>query len=286
MPSKTSTTAADKTAIIAYVPALHAGYLSLFRSHPDASIFVLGKTHIDAFPRLNRDLRALDPHEAAAGLRALGFRATVLETETADTLGTNFDSFVLPDEDVSRDFKERYLKDARVELASIFLRWDGVFANKHVPITPDRTISTDALDRTFMDQAFEEAQRSADWWRQIGAVLVINGTKAATDHIRYFPSDLALDIFGTPRITVDAGERPDLYISMHAEAGVIAQAARDGILLKGASLYATTFPCINCAFLIARSGIAKLYYTESYSNLSAEDVLKSADVEIILVTDA
>ncbi len=286
MPSKTSTATVNKTAIIAYVPALHAGYLSFFRKYPNVPIYVLGRSFIDAYPRLNRDLRALNPQEAADALRSLGHEAFVIEQSVAPETLATYQSFVLPDEDVSRDFRERYLEDTQTELVSIFLRWDGVFANKHAPISPDRIISTDALDRAFMDQAVIEAQRSADWWRQIGAVLVIDGAKVATDHICYFPSDLSLDIFGTPRITVDAGERPDLYISMHAEAGVIAQAARDGISLKGASLYATTFPCINCAFLIARSGIAKLYYAENYSNLSADEVLKSAGVEIILVTGA
>ena len=286
MPSKTSIAAANKAAIIAYVPALHAGYLSFFRTYPDAPIYVLGKSFIDAYPRLNRDLRALDPREAVAGLQALDFKSEVLEADAIADIATRFDSFVLPDEDVSRALAEQHLQDIPHELVSIFLRWDGVFANKHAPISPDRTISREALDQKFMREAQKEATRSADWWRQIGAVLVIDGAQAATDHIRYFPSDLSLDIFGTPRITVDAGERPDLYISMHAEAGVIAQAARDGMSLKGASLYATTFPCINCAFLIARSGIAKLYYTESYSNLNAEDVLKSAGVEIILVAGA
>ena len=135
-----------------------------------------------------------------------------------------------------------------------------------------------------MKQAFVESKKSADWWRQIGALLVKDGEIVALGHIRHFPSDLALDIFGTPRITVDFGERPDLYISMHAEADLIARAAKEGISLHGASLYTTTFPCINCAFLIVRSGISKVYYAEGYSKIDAESVLKNAGVEIILVT--
>jgi len=280
-----STTSVTNKAIVAYVPALHAGYVSFFKKYPGVPIFVLGKSLINKFPRLDRDLRALAPSEAVAALRALGFSAEVIEVDTLDKISA-YTEFVLPDEDVSRDFKEQYLQNTPTELVSVFLRWDGVFANKHLPVSPDRTISQDALDQELMYEALAEAQHSADWWRQIGSVLVVDGAVVGKDHIRYFPSDLALDIFGTPRITVDAGERPDLYISMHAEAGVIAQAARDGISLKGASLYATTFPCINCAFLIARSGVAKLYYAESYSNLSADEVLKNAGVEIILVAGA
>ena len=270
------------TALVAYVPALHAGYLSFFRKHAGAPIFVLGKTFIDAYPRLNRDLRALAPEEAVTALHSLGFESQVIEIFEIDKLDP-YMHIVLPDEDVSRDFKEKYLSEKETVLESIFLRWDGVFANKENEISPDRTISTEALDQEFIRAAIAEGQKSADWWRQIGGVLVKDGAIVAKAHIRYSPSDLALDIFGTPRITVDAGERPDLYISMHAEADLIAQAARVGISLVGASMYASTFPCINCGFLIARSGIAKLYYAQGYSRIDAEEVLKSAGVEIVLV---
>ncbi len=272
-------------AIVSYVPALHAGYISFFKKHTGAKNLVLGKSFIDDYPRLNRDIRALDPKESVTGLRALGFDAEVIEIDETAKLKP-YKSIVLPDEDVSRDFKEKYLSGKNATLENIFLRWDGVFANKEAHISPDRVISTDERDQELMAEAITESARSADWWRQIGGLLVRDGKILAKAHIRYFPSDLALDILGTPRTTVDFGERPDLYISMHAEADLIAQAARDAISTAGASIYTSTFPCINCAFLIARSGIKKLYYSEGYSRVDAEGVLKNANVEIILVKAA
>lgn len=279
-----STPSSRNKAIVSYVPAIHAGYMTFFGKHPGTPIFVLGKSFIDAYPRLNRDIRALDPENAAKALRTLGFNAHVLEIGGENAL-SDFSSVVLPDEDVSRDFAERYVAKDKVSFENIFLRWDGVFANKENEVRPDRIISRDALDREFMRAAIKEGEKSADWWRQIGSILVKDGLVLATSHIRYFPSDLALDILGTPRTTVDFGERPDLYISMHAEADIVAQAAQRGIELNGASLYASTFPCINCAFLIARSGIKHLYYAEGYSRVDAESVLTGADVEIVLVQD-
>lgn len=278
-----STNSAAAKAIVAYVPALHAGYLKFFSRHKGAPIFVLGKSFIDAYPRLNRDLRAMEPAQAASALRALGFEAAVLEVPDVEKAPA-YSAFVLPDEDVSRDFAEKHLKEKLVELESIFLRWDGVFANKESAITPDRTIDTEGLERELMREAYKESAHSADWWRQIGGLIVKEGVVVGKGHIRHFPSDLSLDIFGTPRITVDAGERPDLYISMHAEADLISTAAKSGVSLEGASLYTTTFPCINCAFLIARSGIATVYYTEGYSRVDAQSVLKNAGVEIVLVS--
>lgn len=274
-------------AIVAYVPALHAGYVSFFGKHPDADIFVFGDSFVEVYPqfnRLNRDLRALKPREAVDAIRALGNvrRAEILELHSVAALEA-YARVVLPDEDVSHDFAAKYLTGKDIVLENTFLRWEGHIVNFEQEPPPDRVISTDELDRELMQKATNEAQKSADWWRQIGSVLVKDGKTLYTSHIRYFPSDHALDIFGSPRSTFNAGERPDVYISMHSEADVVAQAARDGVSLKGASLYVTTFPCINCAFLVARSGIAKLYYAKGYSRLDAEDVLKKAGVEIILV---
>ncbi len=279
MPLKNS---AVNKALVAYVPALHAGYLSFFNKHQPSTIFVLGKSFIDAFPRLNRDLRALEPAQVVIGLKALGFDAEVLEIADVEKT-SGYTKIVLPDEDVSRDFAQKYLTNAVPTLENIFLRWDGIAPDKQKEVSPDRTISTDELDREFMRKAFAESEKSADWWRQIGSVLVKDKKIICGGHIRYFPSDLALDVLGTPRSNFDFGQRPDVYISMHAEADVVAQAAKDGVPLAGASVYSSTFPCINCAFLLARSGIAKVYYAQGYSNLDSEEVLRSAGVEIIYV---
>ena len=277
-----STNSAANKAIVAYVPALHAGYVSFFNKHPATPVFVLGTSFIDAYPRLNRDLRALAPEHAAQALRALGWRTAVLERAHV-AQPPAFELLVLPDEDVSRDFAERYLRGREVAFESVFLRWDGVAANKPRPHAPDRQVTTDALHQELMGRAQHEAHKSPDWWRQIGAVLVKDGAVVARAHTFHSPNDLVFDILGTPRVTVDFGERPDLYISMHAEAGLVARAAREGIVLRGTSLYTTTFPCINCAYLIAQAGIGKLYYQEEYSNLNAEEILKNAGVEIIRV---
>jgi dCMP deaminase len=277
-----STNSAAARAIVAYVPALHAGYVAFFERHKDTPIFVLGKSFIDAYPRLNRDLRALKPQESAQALCALGFTATVLEI--ADVEKTpSFSSIILPDEDVSRDFAEKYLQGREAVFESVFLRWDGKMPDRQKEVSPDRVTSTEELDREFMKEAVTEGQRSPDWWRQIGGVLVKDGKALFKAHTQHFPSDHALDIFGTPRSNYDAGERPDVYIAMHGEAGLIAEAAKAGVATSGAFIYTSTFPCINCAFLIARSGIAKVYYKEGYSNLDSEGVLKSAGVEIIFV---
>jgi len=53
--------------------------------------------------------------------------------------------------------------------------------------------------------------------------------------------------------------------------------------LEDAYLYVTTFPCPVCAKSIAEAGIQKLYYSQGYSLLDAEDVLRAYGVKIVLV---
>lgn len=52
--------------------------------------------------------------------------------------------------------------------------------------------------------------------------------------------------------------------SVHAEMAAIAQAARSGISVSGATLYCTTFPCHECAKHIVASGIERVVYIEPY----------------------
>lgn len=282
MPSKNLD--AKTKALVAYIPALHAGYLQFFDKHTGAPVFVLGASFIDAYPRLNRDLRALSPRQIASILSHLGYNATVLEVGGVQQLRA-FKKIILPEEDVSVAFAKKYVP-RKASFENIFLRWEGIRPDKQKELTPDRTVSYEKLDQELMRRALSEGQKSADWWRQIGALLVKNKKILFASHIRYFPSDLALDIFGTPRMTVDFGERPDLYISMHSEADLIAQAGHAGVSTKGLSIYTSTFPCMNCAFLIARAGIKRVYYSAGYSNIDSENVLKNAGVELVFVAGA
>jgi deoxycytidylate deaminase len=52
--------------------------------------------------------------------------------------------------------------------------------------------------------------------------------------------------------------------SVHAEMMAISDAARKGVSLEGCTLYATTFPCHNCARHIVSSGIRRAVYIHPY----------------------
>lgn len=51
----------------------------------------------------------------------------------------------------------------------------------------------------------------------------------------------------------------------HAEMAAIADAAREGISIRGATLYTTTFPCHNCTRHIISAGIRRVVYVAPYA---------------------
>jgi dCMP deaminase len=55
----------------------------------------------------------------------------------------------------------------------------------------------------------------------------------------------------------------------HAEANAIAQAARYGVAIKGASLYVTLQPCFVCLKLLATAQITRVYYELAYKSKDA-----------------
>lgn len=269
---------------IAYVPAIHAGYIKFFKKYP-GNLFILGQSFIDSETSLIRDLRALNPPETRAAIKALNLfsHVSILEKDDIGKIQNLTHTIVMPDEEIIRDFASRYLKGKKILFDSIFLRWDKKISTTEDEVPADRTISTDERDRELIVKVHKEAQKSSDWWRQVGALAIQNGKIIFTAHNRHLPISQAPYIVGDPRSNFDAGERFDLSTALHAEASVIAQAACKGVPLRDASLYVTVFPCPVCAKLIAASGIKKVYYAKGYSLLDSEDIFKKHNIEIILV---
>jgi dCMP deaminase len=275
------------TALIAYIPSLHSGYLRLFEAYRGADLFIISESFVKIQPRMDRDIRALKSSDVAVMVEALDIFHTVsvLDEKTLSQLHAQHDRIVMPDEELSRAFATDYLKDIPVEWINVFLRWDRKISTTESIVRPDRMISTDELDNQYVRMADIEAQKSPDWWRQVGALARKNDTVIDITHNTPLPSEYTLNALGDPRSNFDAGETQykDLGKCIHAEAHLIARAARNGTSLDGASVYVTTFPCPACAKLLVQAGIQTVYYRDGYSLLDAEDILKAAGVEIILV---
>lgn len=268
--------------LVAFVPVLHKGYIDLFKKYPD-ELAILGSDIIADYTALTRDLRIVEPEEMKRAVEALGIFHRVRVLSKSDLPALAVHPIVMPDEDVSRDLAAKYFSQAAFVSVAIRNRWDKQLVEKESVVSPDRTISTAEVDREFIAFANATAEKSQDWWRQVGTVIVRDGQVLASSYNRHLPNDFHLAEKGDPRSNFDAGQRLDISTAIHSEVATIAGAAKRGLSLDGASAYVTTFPCPNCARMLAEAGIKKVYYQKGYSLLDAEDILKAYGIEIVLV---
>lgn len=274
------------TAIIAYVPVLHDGYRQFFAKHQEAeTIYLLSAELIGEFPHLAKEIRALSPELVRQSLSAwqLPQQVTLLDVTTLKRIAADGTIVIAPDEDVLRELAERYLPDSTIVWDSVFLRWDRKQSLANQPIDGLAQVTADAFSQKMMQLAYREAARSADWWRQVGAVLIKDGQVLGVAHNAHVPTDHQLYIDGDPRNNFHKGDHIELSTAIHAEARIIAEAAKRGDSLVGCELYVSTFPCPPCAKLVAYSGIAKLYFAEGYAVLDGQTILKDQGVEILHV---
>jgi dCMP deaminase len=70
--------------------------------------------------------------------------------------------------------------------------------------------------------------------------------------------------------------------TVHAEQNAVADAAKRGIPLEGATAYVTHFPCVNCAKILAASGIASIKFRHDYRNDPiAAELLAHSGVSVV-----
>jgi dCMP deaminase len=273
--------------VLLYLPVIHAGYEAFLRKHSDAAgILLLGHGFTADHPSLAKDIRALPAARAADYLRLVTGDASIRVVEPAELAGAvTGDPLVLPDEEVMRDIADRYGLSAGRSLVfdRTFLRWDRDWATAKAPVSFDGEITAAGLPRELLGRAQALAGRSSDWWRQVGAVAARAGQVLGCAWNHHQPTEYAPYLNGDPRDAFERGVRADLSTAIHAEASLIAAAARDGTSLAGADLYTTTFPCPACARLIAEAGFGRCFFAGRYSVLDGEQTLRARGISLIWV---
>jgi len=273
----------DKKAIICYVPVLHEGYRKFFEKYKDADLYILGQDLIEKSDYLYKEIRALDSELARKAIRSWHIFVNVFILDSENIKELESAEIIAPREDVIEKMLAEYFPEKKIIYDDIFLRWDRNNTVKKNQVNPDMKISVDELDKKLMLEAHKTSEKSSDWWRRVGAVIVKDGKIIISAYNKHVPSEHMPYVNGDPRSCSHKGEKLELFTSIHAEAFAIAQTAQKGISLEGASMYTNNFPCPPCAKLIAYSGIKKLYYTIGYAVLDGESILKENGVEIIFV---
>jgi dCMP deaminase len=137
-------------------------------------------------------------------------------------------------------------------------------------------------DSYFIQFAYLAASRSTCIRRKVGAVLVrdrqilatgYNGAPRSTQH--------CFDV-GCYRQQhqIPSGQQEERCRGVHAEQNAVAQAAKHGVAVNGATLYCTNAPCVTCTKLLINVGIVRIVYSEPYENEMCDDMLKLANIQI------
>ena len=273
-------------AVLAYVPVLHEGYRRFLAEHAAGlPLYLIGpELHADSRP-LAKDIRALPAEAAASAIAAwqICLRVEVLDAAGAERLAASSPSLLAPAEDVSYAVVERWFGRCEVRYASVFLRWDKTRTVMLLEpqAAPAREDDEDLCE--LAEAAEREAAGSVDWWRRVGAAIrFADGTVRAARN-EHLPHPLAPYAAGDPRANFHKGVALELSTAQHAEARLIAAAAREGRATDGAVVYVTDFPCPPCAKLIAAAGVSRVYFRTGYAVLDGEDVLREAGVEVLQV---
>jgi dCMP deaminase len=74
--------------------------------------------------------------------------------------------------------------------------------------------------------------------------------------------------------------------TVHAEINAIANAARNGVALKGATMYCTMAPCYSCAKAIVQCGIVRVIAKNNYQDTdNSVELFESTSIDFIILND-
>lgn len=273
-----------KIDLIIHLPVIHKGYLDFFdrKRREINDIYILDEGFIKILLDVKPDIASIDSHIVRQLLKKMGFESVyILKKQDIKKLKG---SIMLVDEEVSRVLNERFLIKKNVRWEKVFLRWDKFSVISSLPA--DSKISKNSFDEKMMKEAYTEAKKSSDWWRQVGAVLVKDGRIVLHAYNKGVPSDHTPYRIGAVRDFLQVGQNPELSSTIHAEQVIITTAAKEGIPLEGLSLYVTHFPCAVCAKLIAYSGIERIYFSEGSSNIDGKMTMESKGMQILAVRNS
>ncbi len=275
---------ADEHVVVGYVSTPHQGYVKFFSKYAGGLLYIFGEDIIQEFPSLIRNLPGNTPQDLQKMITALNIFSDVRILSRENIGELEGLSIVMPDEDVSQAIAERYFSANSVLFdGSWKLRWDKASTLNSKRPKEDGLVSCSDIDRMLMGKAYEASSRSSDWWRQVGALLAKEGEVLLVAFNKHQPSEQSPYLNGDPRSNFEPGQCIELSTALHAEIGIAATAARNGLSTKGCDLYVTTFPCPPCANMCGHLGLRRLFFVEGYSLVEGAETLKEKGVEIIRV---
>ena len=154
--------------ILAYIPVIHRGYLELLERCTDHEIWIFDGAFLKTVgletPSIRKDLRALSAWEASQALSGLFPRRAIGVIGQLDNLqallARGFD-FIMPDDEICRELRTRFMPEERVQFERVFLRYDMTRSVESQPVIAHRQVSAAKFDHEVMALALQEAEKSS-----------------------------------------------------------------------------------------------------------------------------
>lgn len=145
------------------------------------------------------------------------------------------------------------------------------------------------------DKRFMELTETIATWsscyqsnRHVGAVIVKDKRVLATGYNGAPTGVKSCEEKGEclrKKLNIPSGTKHELCFAVHAEQNAIAQAAKLGINIEGATLYCTHQPCVICAKIIINAGISRVVYKEGYPDEFSLQLFDEANIKVERYSD-
>ena len=136
------------------------------------------------------------------------------------------------------------------------------------------------LDEAYMQMAEIWSKRSKANRKQVGC-LIVKDNQIISDGYNGILPGVVPDICEEVQVVMGVEvlvTKPDV---IHAELNAIAKLAKNGnASALGSSAYITLSPCIDCARILASSGVRKVFYREQYKETAGIDLLTNYGVKV------
>jgi dCMP deaminase len=184
---------------------------------------------------------------------------------------------------------ERNMDDIK-KISDIIITNDGALSELEEQIGSITMHIRPGWDSYFFEIMNTVAKRATCGRGRAGAIIVKDNQILTTGYVGSPPGLPHCDDVGHLMIKTvhpDGIEREHCIRTTHAEQNAIAQAAKNGISLHGATIYIRMEPCFSCAKQIIGVGIKRIVCLQRYqAGQSTRKMLDEAGIELIVKDDS
>lgn len=130
------------------------------------------------------------------------------------------------------------------------------------------------LDAVYMRTAELHASLSKGVRAKVGCAIVTESGVVLTGY-NGTPSGLDNNLEYIDNSTGELLTKPGV---IHAELNAVLKAAKEGVSVKGSTVYVTHSPCEHCAGMLVNAGVKSVFYRQVYKSDAGVKVLVSAGI--------